>query len=410
MSGVFISYRRDDSKGFAGALLRELNQRLGADQVFMDIEDIEGGTDFPSVLREAVTSCDVLLALIGARWLDARNAQGGRRLDDPGDFVRQEIALALQGNARVIPVLVDGAAMPAADMLPPDLQALARRNALELSNSHWDEDVARLTDHIREGLYALGVEKAAGARPAPDFSAIPAMSTRVKQVVIAALGFGLVFAALGLGLGIRQARWEALSQRAVAQVVRQVSDGDDLYSPELRFPTPDGGAVSFVAGTAANPPAYALGEKVTVLYDPAKPEQAVIDSFMARWFMPLLFAGFGLIWLVIGVAPLILRGLRRRKLVRLLARGRPIITAYHGVEENTHITVQGRHPYIVLTEWRNPVSKELVLFRSHQVWEDPAEKARNRMITVVVDPDNFREYVMDLSFLNTGTAPPKRVL
>ena len=63
MPGVFISYRRDDSAGHAGALLSELHGRVGAEQVFMDIEDIEAGTAFPSVLREAVQTCDVLLAL-----------------------------------------------------------------------------------------------------------------------------------------------------------------------------------------------------------------------------------------------------------------------------------------------------------------------------------------------------------
>ena len=103
MPGVFISYRRDDTKGYAGALLRELNSRIGSDQVFMDIEDIEGGTDFPAVLRESVQSCDVLLALIGPHWLDARNAAGNRRLDDPRDFVRQEIALALNTNTTYLP-------------------------------------------------------------------------------------------------------------------------------------------------------------------------------------------------------------------------------------------------------------------------------------------------------------------
>ena len=97
MAGVFISYRRDDSKGFAGALMRDLDRRLGAEQVFMDIEDIQGGTDFPAVLRRAVQSSDVLLALIGSRWLEARDAQGNRRLDDPTE----------KASKRLITVVVD---------------------------------------------------------------------------------------------------------------------------------------------------------------------------------------------------------------------------------------------------------------------------------------------------------------
>lgn len=414
MPGVFISYRRDDTKGYAGALLRELNSRIGSDQVFMDIEDIEGGTDFPAVLRESVQSCDVLLALIGPNWLDARDAAGNRRLDNPRDFVRQEIALALESGARVIPVLVEGIQMPAAEQLPPDLKALATRNALTLGNTHWDEDVARLTDHIREGLYALGVEKAASAKLAPDFFALPAMSRKVKQFVTYALGFGVLFGALGLGLMIHQLRFEARSQHAEAEVVRLMredsDEGNPLYRPELQYVDANGQVVRFTSGNASSPPAYDVGDRVQILYDSHDPDNAVIDSFMGRWFLTFMFAGFGVLWLLLGLAPLIIRRWRRMQLSRLLQRGKPVITSYKNVEENTTITVQGRHPYYLVTEWRHPVSKELVHFRSHQMWDDPTEKAKNRMITVVVDPDNFRRYAMDLSFLREKPQPRARVL
>jgi hypothetical protein len=411
MPGVFISYRRDDTKGYAGALLRELNTRIGADQVFMDTEDIEGGTDFPAVLRQAVQSSDVLLTLIGPRWLDATNA---RRLEDPRDFVRQEIALGLVSGARVMPVLVDGARMPTAEQLPPDLRALATRNALELGNSHWDEDVARLTDHVREGLYALGVDKAAGSRPPPDFFPIPPMTGRMKLFVAASLGFGLLFSLAGGWIGIDESRFEARSQRAEAVVLRLLEEpgegGSYVYRPELQFLAPDSRPVRFLAASAANPPSYRAGERVAVLYDATDPRRAVIDSFMDRWFMTSLFAGFGATWLLMALGILALRGWRRVQLRHLLDKGKPIVTAFHAVEENTRLALQGRHPYVVVTEWRNPVSRELVHFRSHQVWEDPTDKARNRMITVLVDPDNFRRYVMDLSFLKGKSKPPPREL
>lgn len=398
MPGVFISYRRDDSKGFGGALLRELNKRIGPELVFIDYEDIEGGTDFPAVLEEAVGSCDVLLALIGSRWLEARNEQGQRRLDDPRDFVRQEIDRALQRDIRVIPVLLDGAKMPAADQLPADLQALSTRNALELTNSHWDEDVARLTDHIREGLYATGVQHAASAKPPPDFSPMPPLGRLVKWVVTGFIGFGLLFGAIGLSLGVAELRFEKRAAWSGGEVVELVNDG--AFYPVVRFVTPRGQTLLFRSGAGSSPPAYEVGARVRVMYDPARPEAAKIDSFGERWFLTLLSAGFGALFLLIGVAPLLVRAAGRWRLGRTLREGRPIVTTFHGVEEDTRITVQGRHPYRVVVEWRNPVSKELVHFRSQGVWEDPTELAKNRLITVVVDPNNFSRYVVDLSFLN----------
>lgn len=405
MPGVFISYRRDDSAGYAGALLRELNERIGPDQVFMDTEDIEAGVEFPAVLRQAVQTCDVLLALIGSRWLDARDAQGRRRLDDPSDFVRQEIALALQSGARVIPVLLDGTPMPSADELPEALKPLADRNALAMSNGRWAEDVARLMDQVKEGLYARGVELAASARAPADFVASVPMHPATKWLIAAAWGFAAVFGGVAAALAISETRFEARSARAEADVVRLVekADADDrskvYYHPELAFLTPNGEQVSFVASVGSDPPSHRVGERVPILYDPADPRRPSIDSFGQRWLLPMVFGFFGVLGGLAGFAPIAWRGWRARRIRSLFAKGKPIVTAFHAVEQDMSVTVNGRHPYRVLTEWRHPVSKELVHFRSQPIWDDPTAQARARMITVLIDPDNFRRYVVDLSFL-----------
>ena len=106
----------------------------------MDVAAIEAGTDFVEMLQNAVGSCDALLAVIGPQWLPASH-DGRRRLDDPHDFVRVEVAGALQRNVRVLPVLVDDATMPRADQLPDDLQPLARRQAIDLRDARWDADI-----------------------------------------------------------------------------------------------------------------------------------------------------------------------------------------------------------------------------------------------------------------------------
>jgi hypothetical protein len=141
---VFISYRRQESSGLAGRLYDRLAARFGDDQVFMDVDTIALGVDFAEVIAQAVSSCEVLLAVIGPRWLAATDADGRRRLDDPDDLVRLEIAAALERDIRVIPILIEGAAMPRRQQLPEVLAGLARRNALILRHESFRDDAERL--------------------------------------------------------------------------------------------------------------------------------------------------------------------------------------------------------------------------------------------------------------------------
>src|SRR5271163_618090 len=115
MRSVFINYRRHDSEGEAGRLFDELILQFSSEAVFMDVAAIEPGRDFRKAIDQSVASCSVLLAVIGQEWLDARDTEGRRRLDDRNDFVRIELASALHRNIVVIPVLVRGARMPQAD-------------------------------------------------------------------------------------------------------------------------------------------------------------------------------------------------------------------------------------------------------------------------------------------------------
>jgi hypothetical protein len=143
--GVFISYRRDDSAGYAGRIADSFTEQFGEDRVFRDIDSIEPGLDFAEAIESAVGSSDVLIAVIGRNWLTATDPAGRKRLEDANDYVRLEIVAALQRNIRVIPLLVQGGSMPSADELPDDLASLARRNAFELHDTSWRDDVRRLT-------------------------------------------------------------------------------------------------------------------------------------------------------------------------------------------------------------------------------------------------------------------------
>ena len=154
---VFISYRRDDAAGYAGRLEEALEQRLGRGSVFRDVLDIAPGDDFVHAIRQGLGGAKTVLVLIGPRWAGG-DAPGTRRIDDEQDFVRLEVATALDSGAQVVPVLLPGADMPAEDSLPVPLQPLARRNAMSLSDTNWAADVGRLAE-------AMGVPRRRAAWP-----------------------------------------------------------------------------------------------------------------------------------------------------------------------------------------------------------------------------------------------------
>ena len=143
-AGIFISYRREDSRHAAGRLADDLSDAFGGERIFRDIEGIDLGVRFGEALEKALAACSVMLVLIGPRWLTAQDAQGRRRLERPEDWVRQEVATALARGIPVVPVLLEGAALPTSDELTADLQGLIERQKIELSDERWRGDVQSL--------------------------------------------------------------------------------------------------------------------------------------------------------------------------------------------------------------------------------------------------------------------------
>ena len=152
--GIFLSYRREDVTPYARLLQYLLGERIPDARVFMDLDSIEAGLDFAEVIREAVESCAVLVALIGQQWATLADEEGRRRLDDPDDFVRFEVKTALERDVRVVPVLVDGAKPLRREQLPVELHKLARLNAFELSSGRYQYDADRLVDLIQRVMSA----------------------------------------------------------------------------------------------------------------------------------------------------------------------------------------------------------------------------------------------------------------
>src|SRR5688500_9109081 len=179
---VFICYRHLDSKAHVGRLRDRLHTTLGPDAAFLDKDDLPPGGEFPEEIAGTIKTCDALLVVIGPHWLGEENR---RRLHEPGDFVRQEIAAGLHSKGvKVIPVLVNGGEMPRADELPKELKPLTRRTAIKLSDDHWDYDTQRLLDALR------GLVPHEHASPSGRFMRAARSSVRTlagKPVFVAAL-------------------------------------------------------------------------------------------------------------------------------------------------------------------------------------------------------------------------------
>lgn len=153
MPRIFVSYRRADSATITDRIYAHLVRAFGLKNIFRDIDAIPAGTDFRQAIGNAITSCDVMLVILGPSWSNIPDEYGDRRLDNPNDFVRIEVetGLRLSQQMRVIPVLVNGATMPKEPELTPTLRELCYRNALAVRNDpDFEQDIERLVRQIRK--------------------------------------------------------------------------------------------------------------------------------------------------------------------------------------------------------------------------------------------------------------------
>jgi hypothetical protein len=193
MSGVFISYRREDSSGYAGRLFDILSVHFGKENTYMDLDTIKGGDNFATVIEEKISQCDALLAVIGERWLTCTGENEIRRLDMTHDYVRLEIAKALERGVRVIPVLVGGAKLPHQQDLPDDLRALSLHQAMDLRDAHFHTDAAQLMEVLKETV--------------PDLTSRPrkVRSNRLAVAVSSVLAVAVIMGGVLVSWQVKQA-------------------------------------------------------------------------------------------------------------------------------------------------------------------------------------------------------------
>jgi hypothetical protein len=184
---IAISYRRQDSSPVAGRLYDRLQAEFGKGSVFMDFDSIPYGVDFREHIKQTLQRAKVVVAIIGPEWSGGKDLSN-RRIDDPTDFVRLEVASALENGIPIIPVLVNNTPMPEAKNLPPELEGLAFRNGLALDTGidfhhHADRLIAgihRVVDPPKEEARAV----AASQPSAPDAVSKPSRVVPISIVVL----------------------------------------------------------------------------------------------------------------------------------------------------------------------------------------------------------------------------------
>jgi hypothetical protein len=213
-----------------------------------------------------------------------------------------------------------------------------------------------------------------------------------------------VFLLLGLGLlgggGVAASKVKAFADRALSAEGTVIElRGSETYRPVVEFTAASGQRRTFAHGVSSSPPAFDVGERVTVLYDPEDPRDARIAGTFSLWFLPIVLGGMGAVFALIGGGILAARAAGRRKDEELRLHGRRVQARFQAVERNTSLEVNGRNPWRIVCQWQDPTTRLVHLFKSRNLWFDPTPYVRAQELTVFVDPRRPKRHLVDVSFL-----------
>jgi hypothetical protein len=185
----------------------------------------------------------------------------------------------------------------------------------------------------------------------------------------------------------------------IENVYHHSSRGSGTYYPRVSFRTASGQDLILETGFGTRPPSYRAGERVQVFYDPGNPAHFSINSFWSLWFVPILFGGMGVVFSSIGWIPFAWQRRVRRRDDWLRANGQRIFADFECIELNTRVRMNGQYPWRIVCQWLDPASNQVRVYRSQNLWYDPARYITGKTMEVMVDPANPKRYVVETSFL-----------
>lgn len=222
----------------------------------------------------------------------------------------------------------------------------------------------------------------------------------VVKYVFAAVGIAMLLGAAFSYQKTRSFMAEAVEvPGTVIDLKASLSDGSTTYRPVVRFRDQQDRTIEFTSSVGSSPPRHARGDTVGVLYRPGNPQGAEINDFVSLWLGAMILGGLGTVFTLIGGGIILVSAMMRSRDATLRQSGVPIETDFQSVELNEALTVNGRHPFRVLTQWLNPATSEVHVFRSNNLWFDPTKYLTGNPITVYIARGNPKKYYVDLSFL-----------
>jgi hypothetical protein len=218
-----------------------------------------------------------------------------------------------------------------------------------------------------------------------------------------------LFFCVGLGLLIGSIYWYQnvtsfiadanLAQGTVVDVLRFRTRNSITFRPVIHFNTKNEELIEFTSTTGSNPASYSVGEKVEILYNTSEPHKARIVGFFSLWAGPMILGILGSIFFLVGGGMFLASRIKIRRKEYLKLNGTPVATKFQRIELNKGLTVNGRHPFRIITQWQNTSTSELHIFMSENLWFDPTDHIKDETITVIIDRTNPKKYYMDISFL-----------
>lgn len=185
----------------------------------------------------------------------------------------------------------------------------------------------------------------------------------------------------------------------VTDLILSRSSDSNAYYPVVRFEDEQGRPIEFQSSSGSNPPGYSRGEQVRVLFAPGEPESARIDGFFSLWGASLIVGGLGAAFFLSGTGMFVVPAIRNGSAAKLRQTGQLVQCSYHGVEQNTRLVMNGRSPYQIVCQWQNPLTSDIHVFRSDNLWFDPSQHIESDSIPVYINPTNPKHYWVDTSFL-----------
>lgn len=222
----------------------------------------------------------------------------------------------------------------------------------------------------------------------------------VIKYLFAAVGLALLAGAYGFYNST--ASLLAVAETSEAKVIKLVahrSDDGTTYSPVYVFSTKDGRNIEGESSSSSNPPSYSVGETLKVYYNPANPEDNELDGIFNLWGGAIIMGILGIVFFGIGGGIIASGVVKQRRYAQLKDTGTPVFAEVTGVNYNTSLKVNGRSPYIITAQWQNPSDNKVYIFESDNIWFDPSAHINDEHITVLIDPKNPKNHMIDISFL-----------